>query len=128
MRKAIFVIIIFLFFAASKVRGNDSLIIAQSFINLTLTETYFTQLPTTRISNITAFIHNDLNKISDKKFISDNRILYLTCYSLLYLEKVKLKITQNPKANRKTLLLWKKILDSSVNYFNKITIPETRAD
>lgn len=59
---------------------NDSIILAQAYINLTLTKEYFEGLSEERISKILQFEKSELASIEDHSFLKDNAALYNFSY------------------------------------------------
>ena len=104
------------------VKKNDSLTLAQAYINLTLTQQYFDTLTNERISKILPFEKSELKSIEDSEFIKGNNTLYNFTYSLLYLNEAKLFFRKNTKFNREALLQWKNLLNTAITYFNNSDI------
>ena len=104
------------------VKKNDSLTLAQAYINLTLTQQYFNTLSNKRISKILPFEKSELKSIEDSEFIKGNNTLYNFTYSLLYLNEAKLFFRKNTKYDRENLLQWKNLLDTAITYFNNSDI------
>ena len=115
-------VLVFFLFSFSKAQAGDSLTLAQSFINLSLTKTYFDSLSTTRISKILPYIEGEMESITDKNFINDNKTLYNTTYSYLYFLKANLLFKNKSVLDRTELLNWKNTLDKSIQYFNKVNL------
>ncbi|HEV7332696.1 MAG TPA: hypothetical protein VGN63_16775 [Flavisolibacter sp.] len=120
MRMLMFTFCFALFFHLTTL-ANDSLRIAQAFINLSLTNNYFDTLSTSRIIKIASFLEKDLSKITDSSLLREKAGLYNTCYSLLYLTKAKLLYRTKINPNREELLKWKKVLDTASYYYYKAT-------
>jgi len=125
----IFKFLVFCFFVLSfsnkivakdndRVFNNDSIILAQAYINLSLTEKYFDTLSIKRISKIIPFIESELSSIKDQRFINQNAKLYNFTYSLLYFNKVKFMFRNDTDVDRNILIVWKKTLDKSIIYFD----------
>lgn len=119
MRAAILIVAIGLF-ARESVHANDSLTLAEAYINLSLTHQYFDTLSTRRIGKITSFIRGELSSINDTTFLRKNGYLYNFCLALLYLERSKLAARTRGKQSRSDLIKLKQLLDSAVLHFNKI--------
>ena len=64
--------------------GSDSLTLAQAFINLSLTGTYFDSISLNRIDKILPFEQNELSTLQNKTFKEKNNIVYNLAYSMLY--------------------------------------------
>jgi len=125
----IFKFLVFCFFVLSfsnkivakdndRVFNNDSIILAQAYINLSLTEKYFDTLSIKRISKIIPFIESELSSIKDQRFINQNAKLYNFTYSLLYFNKVKFMFRNDTDVDRNILIVWKKTLDKSITHFD----------
>ena len=103
-------------------KKNDSLTLAQAYINLTLTQQYFDTLSNERILKILPFEKSELKSIEDSEFIKGNNTLYNFTYSLLYLNEAKLLSRTITKYDRENLLQWKNLLDTAITYFNNSDI------
>lgn len=103
-------------------RKNDSLTLAQAYINLTLARDYFDTLSVERLSKILPFEERELNSITDTSFIRINGTLYNFTYSLLYLNKAQLLFRTKTKIDRAALLQWKDNLDKAIDNFNHSNI------
>ncbi len=90
---------------------NDSLIMAQSFINLSLTTSYFKKIPATRLQKIIVYVEKELSSIKAPAFIRTNQQVLNTCYTHLYLIQVKQTLRAN-NSNRKVLLTCSRLIDS----------------
>lgn len=108
-----------------RVFNNDSIILAQAYINLSLTEKYFDTLSPKRISKIIPFVESELSSIKDQRFINQNAKLYNFTYSLLYFNKVKFMFRNDTVVDRNILKVWKKTLDKSITHFN---LSDTKGD
>ena len=116
---------IILFFSGTvqaKETRDDSLTLAQAYVNLTLTRNYFDTLSVERLSKILPFEQKELNSIKDIGFIRSNETLYNFTYSLLYLNKARLLFRIKKSVSRITLLQWKRNLDKAISYFNNSNI------
>ena len=100
------------------VKKNDSLTLAQAYVNLTLTEKYFDTLSIERLSKILPFEEDELSSIKDSGFIQPNAYLYNFSYSLLYFNKAKLFFKTIANRDREALLKWKYTLEEAIKYFN----------
>ena len=58
--------------AQNEVSVNDSLTLAQAFINLSLTQQYFNTLQNERVTKIIPYEENELKSIVDSGFIKSN--------------------------------------------------------
>ncbi|MFN3997417.1 hypothetical protein [Algoriphagus sp.] len=97
---------------------NDSIILAQAYINLTLTKEYFEGLSEERISKILQFETNELASIEDKSFLKDNAALYNFSYALLYYNQAKFQFRTISKIEREELIEWKNSLEKAMIHFN----------
>lgn len=101
---------------------NDSLILAQAYINLSLTQTYFDSLSIERIKIILPYVESKLNSIHDTNFIYNNRKLYNFTYSLLHYNKANLLFKNRSIINRDTLVNWHNELTKAIKHFNDAQI------
>ena len=106
------------------IKRNDSLTLAQAYINLSLTSTYFDSLSTKRISKILPFVESELSTILDTAFIRANSPIYNFSYSLLHYNQAKLLFVTKNNINRSTLIIWKETLDKSLIYNDKAGISD----
>lgn len=120
-----------LVFASSKIiaqpsltTASDSLILAQAFINLSLTEEYFDTLPLKRINKILPYEQNELLLIKNKTFKDENAIVYKMAWSMLYINKAKRLSKTNRSPGRSELQLWRRTLDSAYSYHNTIKLDD----
>jgi hypothetical protein len=98
---------------------NDSITLAQAFINLTLTKEYFEGLSEDRVEKILSFEMTELTGITDEQFLSDNSGLYNFSYALLYYNEAKfLYRTKKISSQRAELIQWKESLEKSIDYYN----------
>ncbi|MBN7809650.1 hypothetical protein J0A68_01695 [Algoriphagus sp. H41] len=98
---------------------NDSIVLAQAYINLTLTKEFFEGMPEERINRILAFEMEELGSITDPAFLDDNAALYNFSYSLLYYVQAKFFFRTKSEISRDRLLTWKESLEKSIDYFNR---------
>ena len=103
-------------------KNNDSLTLAQAYVNLTLTQKYFDTLSVGRLNKILPFEEGELSSITDSNFIQPNAYLYNLSYSLLYFNKAKLLFKTIAKPGRKDLLKWKYTLEEAIKYFNRANL------
>ncbi len=103
--------------------ANDSLKLAQAYINLSLTSEYFDSISTHRISKIIPYIENELTSIIDTGFNRKNESLINFTFSYLYLIKARLLFRNKTEINRSILLIWKATLAKSIQYFNDAKFP-----
>lgn len=128
-RKAVLfsLLVLTLVFASSiKSVANDSLRLAQSYINLNLSTTYFDSISTPRISKIVPFIENELSSINDSTFITENAALLDLTYSYLWFLKAQLMFSNSTEMNRGILLDIKNMLDKSVQHLNNSKLEHSR--
>lgn len=97
---------------------NDSITLAQAYINLTLTKEYFDGISVERISKILPFEEAELKSISDSTFIQTNAALYFFTHSLHNYIKTKFLFRTQKDRYRQTLVGWKESLTKSIDYFN----------
>lgn len=98
---------------------NDSIILAQAYINLTLTKEYFEGLSEDRISKILSFELSELESIQDRFFLIDNAALYDFSYALLYFNQAKFQFRTRTNLERTELIKWKNSLDKAIIHFNR---------
>jgi hypothetical protein len=98
---------------------NDSITLAQAYVNLTLTKEYFEGLSVERISKILPFEMSELAAITDEQFRSDTSGLYNFSYSLLYFNKAKFLYRTRKNMKREELIQWKELLEKAIDYFNR---------
>lgn len=99
-------------------QNNDSLTLAQAYINLSLTDHYFNTLKAERISKILPFEESELHSIKDSVFNKENSTLLNFSFSLLYFNKARLFFKNKIIVNREWLLQCKKLIDKAIFYFN----------
>jgi len=97
---------------------NDSITLAQAYINLTLTKEYFEGLSEDRIGKILPFEIKELESISDTTILSDIAGLYNFSWSLLYFNQAKFLFRTQKSPDRKELIEWKNALEKAINHFN----------
>ena len=112
-----FTVIVFLSFSIQS-RANDSLTLAQAYINLSLTDEYFDTLTITRLGKILPFIEQELSVIKDTAFIRNNSTIYHFTYSLLYTNMARFLYRTRQEISREELLRWKSMLDKAIDHFN----------
>lgn len=97
---------------------NDSITLAQAFINLTLTKEYFEGIPVERIEKILAFESDELGSITDATLLNENAALHNFSYALLYFNQAKLLFRTQKSADRQQLVEWNRSLEKAIEYFN----------
>ncbi len=102
--------------------GSDSLTLAQAFINLSLTETYFDSISLNRIDKIIPYEQEELNSLKNKTFQDKNATIYNLAWSMLYFNKAKRFSKTTTTPTRKQLLQWKNALDSAHYFYRSINI------
>lgn len=130
---ACLIICFFVIFPVNRSFANDdSLTLAQCYINLSLTANYFDSLSDNRISKVIPFLDSELTTITNRRFIVNNKTLYNVTYAYLYFNKTKFLFRSRPAVNRLFLLKCKKTLDTSISYYDQarlnvedITVNET---
>jgi len=108
-----------------RVFGSDSITLAEAYINLTLTKTYFDSLSVNRISKIIPFEENELNTIKNPRFIEQIDTLYKFTNALLYLNKALFVSRDTLNVGRQQLIEWKNTLEKAIVYFNSAKINKT---
>lgn len=104
---------------ASQVFKNDSITLAQAYINLSLTKDYFDKLSDERLSKILPFETDELKSIKDSIFISENSTLFNFTYSLLYFNEAKLLFRSKSKTlERDILMQWHDHLKKAIAHYN----------
>ncbi len=122
-------IIFFLVFASTFIEAksenlasitkDDSLTLAQAYINLSLTEVYFDKLSLDRIAKILPFEEREMASIQDSTFIHNNLQLYDFAYALLYFNQARFLFDTKKDNNRQSLLVWKQTLGKAIAHFNQ---------
>jgi len=97
---------------------NDSIILAQAFINLTLTKEYFEGLNEERISKILPFEKSELESITDSTFLDNNSALYHFTSALLHFNAAKFQFRTKTELDREALIGWKNSLQKAIEHFN----------
>lgn len=97
---------------------NDSLTLAQAFVNLSLTAEYSDSIETQRMSSILSFERSELRSIRNSSLIDSNEQLMLFSESLWHYAKAKEIFRLKPDSNlhRKTLLQWKDTLNLAIDF------------
>lgn len=103
---------------------NDTITLAQAYINLYLTEIYFDTIPVERLKKIIAFENDEIKSIKNKGFIRDNSTLYNFTNALLYHNQAKLINQSKSEVSRGLLRRLKSILDRSINSYNSAKIED----
>ncbi|MDO7173840.1 hypothetical protein [Mariniflexile sp. AS56] len=97
---------------------NDSMTLAQAFINLSLTKDYFDKLSDERLSKILPFETSELETIIDSLFTRKNATLYNFTYSLLYFNEVKLLFRNSPNTIQRSILIeWHDTLKKAIEHY-----------
>ncbi len=97
-------------------RANDSLTLAQSYINLSLTTTYFDSLPSERVAKILPFVHSQIGSIQNRRFLRENQTLANLTYAHYHFLKAKYDFENRDGIKRSTLLTWKVDMDRALNH------------
>ncbi len=103
---------------------NDTITLAQAYMNLYLTETYFDSLSKNRISKILSFEKDELGKIEDSTFLKKNKTLYYFTKALYYQNQSKLFSQTRMEFNRNILRRFKSIFDNAIHSYNSAAIDE----
>jgi hypothetical protein len=119
MQKIAFSFLLF-FCSLAKVQANDSLALAQSYINLALTVEYFDSLSADRISHILPYVGSELDKITHEQFRRENAVLLLLSEAQLQFLEAKYSFANRKSVTRPQLLYWKAQLDSVNSLVNDI--------
>lgn len=130
MQKIAFSILLF-FCSLVRVQANDSLALAQSYINLSLTIEYFDSLSADRISHILPYVGSELDKITHEQFRRENATLLLLSEAQLQFLEAKSSFANRSTVTRAQLLQWKAQLDSvnqGVEEINRNSNPRTWQD
>lgn len=110
---------------------NDSITLAQAYMNLSLTKMYFDSLEIKRISKIIPFEEGELASIKDSTFIRNNKTLYHFTHALLYYNKTKYILKRRGLGRsersgrgleRRLLLALKETLELAIENFNNAAI------
>lgn len=119
MQKIVFSLLLF-FSCLVRVQANDSLTLAQSYINLSLTVEYFDSLSSERVARILPFLEGELKGISNQKFRQENEVLLLLSEAQLQFLETKHSFVNRKSLTRTQLLHWKAQLDSANSLVNEI--------
>jgi L-rhamnose mutarotase len=103
---------------------NDTIILAQAYMNLYLTETYFDTLTRDRISKILFFEKDEIGKIEDSTFINKNNTLYYFTKALYFQNQSKLLFRTRREFNRNVLRRLKSIYDQAIHSYNSANIDQ----
>lgn len=119
MQKIAFSLLLF-FSCLVRVQANDSLTLAQSYINLSLTVEYFDSLSSERVARILPFLEGELKGISNQQFRQENQVLLLLSEAQLQFLETKHSFVNRKSVTRPQLLQWKAQLDSANDLVNKV--------
>ncbi|PZX61058.1 hypothetical protein LV84_00046 [Algoriphagus ratkowskyi] len=103
---------------------TDTSTLAQAYINLYLTETYFDSLPSARIKKILAFENDELKSINDRTFIRVNSTLYNFTNALFYQNQSKFYFHEQGEITRSFLRRLKSNLGRGISYYNAAKIDQ----
>lgn len=101
---------------------NDTITLAQAYMNLYLTEIYFDTLSRDRISKILAFEKDEIGKIKDSTFINKNETLFYFTKSLFYLNQTKFLTQARREFNRNILRRLKSVFGQAIESYNSASI------
>jgi len=101
---------------------TDTITLAQAYMNLYLTETYFDTLSKNRISKILAYEKDEIGKIKDSTFINQNSTLYHFTRALYFQNQTKLLTQTNRELNRNILRRLKSIFGQAIESYNSARI------
>ncbi|MEB2777646.1 hypothetical protein SYJ56_20180 [Algoriphagus sp. D3-2-R+10] len=108
----------------SKPTKNDTITLAQAYMNLYLTETYFDTISVERTKKILAFENDEIKSIKDSSFIGTNSTLYNFTNALFYQNQSKLLYLNKGEVSRGLLRRLKSTLDRAINYYNSAKIDD----
>ncbi|WP_296698786.1 hypothetical protein [Algoriphagus sp.] len=103
---------------------NDTITLAQAYMNLYLTETYFDTLDRDRISKILAFEKGEIGKINNRSFITNNKTLFNFTQSLFFYLQTKQITTNSKNFERNTLRRIKSVFDQAIESYNSSDIDD----
>ncbi|WP_339699431.1 hypothetical protein [Algoriphagus aquimarinus] len=106
----------------TKPAKNDTITLAQAYMNLYLTETYFDSIPVERIKKILSFENDEIQSIKGISFINENSTLYNFTNALFYQNQSKLLSLNKGEVSRGLLRRLKSILDRGINFYNSAKI------
>lgn len=107
-----------------RIDKNDTITLAQAYINLSLTQLYLDELRGERIQKILSYEESELKTIMDKKFIRRNAGLFNFAHALLFLNRTKLLYRERTDVDREGMVEWKNTLDkANEHYENAIRKP-----
>lgn len=107
-----------------RIDKNDTITLAQAYINLSLTQLYLDELSSERIQKILSYEENELKSLSDRKFIRRNFGLRNFAYALLFFNRTKLLYRGRTDVDREGMVEWKNTLDkANEHYENAIRKP-----
>jgi len=108
----------------TKPAKNDTITLAQAYMNLYLTETYFDSIPVERIKKILSFENDEIKSIKGISFINENSTLYNFTNALFYQNQSKLLSLNKGEVSRGLLRRLKSILDRGINFYNSAKIDD----
>lgn len=108
----------------TKPNKNDTITLAQAYMNLYLTETYFDSIPVERIKKILSFENDEIKSIKGISFINANSTLYNFTNALFYQNQSKLLSLNKGEVSRGLLRRLKSILDRGINFYNSAKIDD----
>lgn len=103
---------------------DETITLAQAYMNLYLTSTYFDTIPVGRIRKILAFENDEIKSLKDNAFISANSTLYNFTNAIFYLNQSKLLFLNIRQVDRGFLRRVKSILGRGINFYNSAKIDE----
>lgn len=103
---------------------NDTITLAQAYMNLYLTESYFDTLSRDRISKILAFEKDEIGAIKDSTFIASNNALYHFTRALYFQSQTKLLTQSIREFNRNRLRRLKSVFGQAIESYNTANIDE----
>lgn len=103
---------------------NDTITLAQAYMNLYLVEIYFDSIPDERLKKIIAYENDQLKSINDSAFIRSNSTLYNFTNALFHQNQTKFLLSTKDEVSRGLLRRLKSILDRGIKYYNDAKIED----
>ncbi|MFC5624132.1 hypothetical protein [Algoriphagus winogradskyi] len=108
----------------STANKNDTITLAQAYMNLYLVEIYFDTIPEERLKKIIAYENDQIKAITNSTFIRANSSLYNFTNALFYQNQTKLLHRSSDEVSRGLLRRLKSLLDRGINYYNSAKIED----
>ncbi|SIN68020.1 hypothetical protein [Algoriphagus halophilus] len=103
---------------------NDTISLAQAYMNLYLTSIYYDSIDADRISKILAFEKDEMDQIKNRTFIRTFQPLHSFTQSIWYQTQAKRLYFNDSKPDRNTLRRYKSVLDRGINFYNAAKLDE----